>query len=96
MLEKLADHVHDMWIGWMKYLFSKCEFNEDGSVTIPRESVLRWLRQMNTAYADLPENEKESDRKEAKSIIDITGEGNITIVKIEDFTWPTERNYAHS
>ena len=96
MIEKMAKHEHDMWSGWMVYLFSKCTISDDGTVTIPKWAVERWTRQMNTEYANLPEEEKESDRKEAKSIIDITGEGNITIVKVEDFTWPVERNYAHS
>ncbi len=41
------------------------------TVTIPAQMVARWTRQMNTPYADLPENEKESDREEADKIIAI-------------------------
>jgi superfamily I DNA and RNA helicase len=70
MIEHLAAHAHNQWSGWMRYLFSKCELNDDGSATIPAESVKRWQRQMETDYIDLPEDEKESDRKEAREMID--------------------------
>ena len=38
---------------------------------IPKEFVSRWQREMSTPYVDLPENEKESDRKEARKMLDI-------------------------
>lgn len=70
--EKLAEYSHDSaWSGWMKYMFSLCTPNEDGSMTIPAEKVERWTRQMNTLYVNLPEEEKESDRNEAKKMIKI-------------------------
>ena len=69
--EQLADYAHDAWSGWMKYLFSKCHVNQDGSVTVPAWAVERWTRQMNTPYAELPEGEKESDRKEADRMLRI-------------------------
>lgn len=69
--EGLADYAHKAWSGWMKYMFSKCTKNEDGSMTIPKDSVDRWTRQMDTKYADLPEKEKESDRDEADKMIGI-------------------------
>ena len=70
--EALAAYAHTAWSGWMEYLFSKCIGPEsDGGLIIPRDSVDRWLRQANTAYADLPEEEKESDRAEADKILAI-------------------------
>lgn len=69
MQEKLAEYAHDAWSGWMKYLFEKSTRNSDGSVTIPKPYVERWMRQMNTSYSDLPESEKKSDRLEADKII---------------------------
>jgi hypothetical protein len=69
--EPLADYAHSAWSGWMRYMFDKSTRNADGSVTIPPELVTRWGRQMNTPYADLPEGEKESDRKEAQKIVEV-------------------------
>lgn len=69
--ELLAAYAHNAWAGWMRYLFSKGTFNEDGTWTMPAWAVERWQRQMNTAYADLPDKERESDRQEADKILDI-------------------------
>jgi len=67
--EKLAEYAHDAWIGWMRYLFGKSRHMPDGQVYIPKGSADRWKRQSETAYADLPEKEKESDRAEADKIL---------------------------
>lgn len=69
--EELAEYAHSQWSGWMKYLFSKCACNPDGSRNISPTLVDRWLRQMNTPYKELPEDEKPSDRKEADGMIEI-------------------------
>lgn len=72
--EPLAALSHEQWSGWMRYMFSKCYAEDwDGKphpmTYIPTHLVERWLRQMNTPYADLPESEKESDRVEADKMI---------------------------
>ena len=69
--EALAAYAHDAWSGWMKYLFGKCEKGGGGHALIPPWAVERWMRQMDTAYKDLPEDEKESDRKEADRMLAI-------------------------
>lgn len=69
--EELAKYAHNAWSGWMEYLFSKANVNENGTWTMPKDSVDRWYRQMNTEYKDLPENEKKSDREEATKIMAI-------------------------
>jgi hypothetical protein len=69
--ERLADLCHSQWSNWMKYLFTKGEFNDDGSFTIDFESVLRWLRQSEMPYRDLSESEQESDRKEADKFLKV-------------------------
>ena len=75
LLEKmnllLAQYAHNAWSGWMKYLFTKGRLNKSGSFTIAKDSVDRWQRQMNTDFYNLPDTEKESDLKEAKTILDL-------------------------
>jgi hypothetical protein len=67
--EKLANLQHDIWAHWMKYLFSVCQANGDGSYTIPSEKAQRWLRQISTPYQQLLESEKTSDREQADKIL---------------------------
>lgn len=57
--EELADLAHEQWSGWMRYLFDN--WSDD--------SVARWQRQMETPYAGLSEEEKDSDRKEADRVL---------------------------
>ena len=64
-----ADMEHQRWVGWQKHLHSLCIKNEDGSLTIPKERVDRWERQISASYADLPDNEKEFDRIEVRKYI---------------------------
>ena len=65
--EELADLCHQQWSGWMEYLFSTCI--EENGLIIPTWAAERWKRQMNTAYKDLSEEEKDSDRREADRFI---------------------------
>ena len=62
-MEQFADRTHECWSDWMVYLFSKCTKNNDGTATIPKWAVDRWLRQIETKYCDLSEEEREEDRK---------------------------------
>jgi len=68
-VELLAEYAHNSWSGWMRYLMDQGTLNADGTWTIPAWAVERWRRQMITSYAELPENEKESDRVEARTIL---------------------------
>lgn len=70
--ELLAQYAHVAWSGWMSYMFERSVANSDGTMTIPAELVARWQRQVQTPYPLLPENEKESDRHEADTILAIT------------------------
>jgi len=70
LIEVLANIEHIQWARWQKYLHSKCVKDKDGNLVIPVEFVERWERQINTPYAKLTEDEKESDREEAKRVLD--------------------------
>ena len=71
--ERLADLCHEQWAGWMRYLFSKGKFNDDGSWTMPAWAVERWSRQMDTPYSELSESEQDSDRNEADKFLALIG-----------------------
>ena len=72
--EKLADLCHRQWSGWMRYMFEKSVRNPDGTITIPKELVDRWDRQVRTDYLLLPADEMESDRKEADKFLELIAE----------------------
>ena len=74
MKERLAELCHSQWSGWVRYMFSKGVFNENGSWTMPVEFVQRWQRQMNTPYAELSDSEQNSDRTEADKFIKLVYE----------------------
>jgi hypothetical protein len=76
--ERLAAYAHAAWSGWMDYMLGKCRTVEENDasietdpddLTIPGSLVRRWNRQRSTAYADLPEDERDSDRKEADAML---------------------------
>jgi hypothetical protein len=74
VVERLAAYCHDkQWSGWMRYLFKRCRMSADGSATILPHFAKRWTRQMSTPYSELPEDEKESDRIEARAILKVVG-----------------------
>ena len=84
-VEVLADAAHAAWSGWMRHLFGKSIENEDGTVTIPAEFVERWRRQVDMPYAELSDEEKESDREEArKYVAALEGPGELGVVPNEE------------
>ena len=69
LLESLAVLAHEQWSGWMRYMFEKSRKNADGEIVIPKWAVDRWERQAATLYSDLPAEEQESDRDEARRVL---------------------------
>ena len=69
ILELLADLEHNRWARWQKYLHNCCIKNPDGSLTIPKEKACRWENQIQTKYDALTEQEKDSDRRQARLTI---------------------------
>src|SRR5258708_4512087 len=83
LIEQLADKEHASWARWMRYLFNVCEaysivdpdgFTRYKGVLIPAELVERWEQQIDTPYAELSEQEKQSDRNEVAHILPIIKE----------------------
>ena len=66
LIEKLANIEHERWSHWQRYLHSRCERAVDGSLKIPAELVRRWESQMGRSYAELSDEEKESDREQVR------------------------------
>ena len=72
-LEALAALEQKQWAHWTRHMLGVIHpyldhFSEDeGPVG---EAIERWQRQIETPYADLPEDEKEFDREWAKTFIE--------------------------
>ena len=72
-LEKKAAEVHEIWAHWMDHFFKKfCDSMGSGCAvfTVPMPIYMRWLDQIKTAYNDLTEKEKESDRDIARRLLE--------------------------
>lgn len=83
--EAVANLCHEQWSGWMRYLFSKGTFNDDGTWTMPAWAVQRWTRQMETPYPELSNEEQDSDRAEADKFLALT-EGATVVFSIQGAT----------
>ena len=66
LIDALASIEHQRWAHWQQYVHSRGQRGPDGSLILPAELVNRWESQINTAYQDLSEAEKESDREQVR------------------------------
>ena len=67
--ESLARLEHEQWVHWMKYMYSLCSQDKHGNYIIPKEKAERQLKQINTKYKDLSEEEKQSDKDWAEKTL---------------------------
>lgn len=65
-VDRLAAIEHERWAHWQRYVHDQCVRQEDGSLVIPAELAARWEAQIETPYAELTEQEKESDREQVQ------------------------------
>jgi hypothetical protein len=65
LVEALAAVEHERWSHWQQYMHGKCT-PVGGALLIPAELVKRWEAQLKTPYAQLTEEEKESDREQVR------------------------------
>jgi hypothetical protein len=79
LFEKLAAIEHERWADWQKYVHGKliahrkldCKTtqNPEGNFddfVLSKELFDHWERQIKTPYAELSEEEKESDREQVR------------------------------
>ena len=85
--EQFASQAHEQWAHWMKHLFKVSEENEDGSVTIPKELVDRWKRQMDTNFFLLSDQEQKSDYDQAEKFLKLLKFGDIYHEKNRYYGW---------
>ena len=72
--EKLAEFVHLIrGKGWAESVFGKGLINVDGSWTMPKWAFDRLMKKAETPYAEMTDDERESDRAEADKIIALFG-----------------------
>lgn len=61
LLEKLAELEHLQWTEWTRYMLNN----------LTEKNIRRWKRQLETSYKDLSEEEKQSDRRWARKVLDL-------------------------
>ena len=71
LIEQLAAVEHARWSHWQRYVHSKGLRQADGSLFLRADLILRWERQIATRYAELDEQEKESDREQVRKYLSI-------------------------
>lgn len=69
IIEILADVEHKRWSKWQEYLHGLCVKNDDGSITISKDRVDHWEKEIATPYCDLSEKLQEFDRDEARTTL---------------------------
>ncbi|MBA7681545.1 hypothetical protein ES703_89885 [subsurface metagenome] len=71
LLEKLAALEHEKWSGWTEYMLKRLGYHPNSS----NVWVRRWYRQIATPYSELSQAEKESDRLEARKVLEVIKNG---------------------
>jgi hypothetical protein len=69
VIEQLAAVEHERWSHWQRYVHSKCVRQPDGSLLLPADLVARWEKQIDTKYAELDDQERESDREQVRKYL---------------------------
>ena len=71
LLEELAAIEHERWAHWQRFMHEQGERQPDGSLVLPAELVAKWDRLIETPYAQLTDNERESDREQVRRYLPI-------------------------
>ena len=68
IIEVLAENEHKRWSNWQKYFHSRCT-RIKGRLIISPKYLRNLERLIDTPYSELTELEKDSDREEAKELL---------------------------
>ncbi len=71
LLERLASIEHERWSHWQRYLHDQGDRRDDGSLLLSGDLIERWEKQIATDYADLSDQEKESDREQVRRYLEV-------------------------
>lgn len=71
VVERLAAIEHERWAHWQKYVHDHCHRREDGALVIPADLAARWEAQIETPYAELSDEEKDSDREQVQRYLPV-------------------------
>lgn len=66
---KLGAIYHAHWSQWVNELFEKATYNEDGSMTLPREVITRWSRHVALLWPEMTHKEQAEARKAAAKFL---------------------------
>ena len=69
LIEQLAAIEHERWAHWQRYVHSKGVRQPDGSLLLSADLVARWEKQIDTKYAELGDQERESDREQVRKYL---------------------------
>lgn len=67
LLEKLAKLEHLQWVEWTKYMLNN----------LTDDNITRWKKQIETNYDNLPNDEKWSDRRWAKKVLELISKSKL-------------------
>lgn len=71
LLEELAAIEHERWAHWQRFMHGKGERKPDGSLVLPADLIAKWERLIEAPYAQLTDNERESDREQVRRYLPI-------------------------
>lgn len=92
LFEKLAAIEHERWADWQRYVHSKMTPSADDGIWLIGEAFIdRWERQIRTPYAELTEEEKESDRNQVRRYWDLITVPNERNEESAEYDYPIKK-----
>lgn len=72
--DQLAAAEHERWAHWQSYMHGHGQRHPDGSLTIPAHLVALWDGQIKRPFAELTEQERDSDREQVDRYLPLIAE----------------------